>query len=117
MLDGHYERHLRRMNTQYAERLDALQTAMHRHCSDALKLRPVTTGLHAVADLQDANAQTVFEEAFSLGIEAMPLNAYYSARRRLTSNALVLGFGGVPPRVVTESVKRLALAIGAAKGR
>ena len=117
MVDGHYERHLRRMNIQYAERLEALQTAVHRHCSDALRLRAVTTGLHVVADLQDANAQAVFEEAFSRGVEAMPLNAYYSARRRLTSNALVLGFGGVPPRVITESVKQLAVAIDAAKGR
>lgn len=117
MLDGHYERHLRRMNTQYAERLDALQTAVRRHCADTLTLRPVTTGLHAVADLPEPNAQAVFEEAFSRGVEAMPLNAYYSARRRLTSNALVLGFGGVPPRVITESVKQLAMAIEAAKSR
>jgi GntR family transcriptional regulator/MocR family aminotransferase len=117
MLDGHFERHLRRMNTHYAERLEALNAAALRYCGGALTLRPVTTGLHAVADLQSADAESVSQEAFARGVEAMPLRAYYSARRRSIPNALVLGFGGVAPKVITESVKRLAVAIEAAKPR
>jgi DNA-binding transcriptional MocR family regulator len=41
----------------------------------------------------------------------MPLSAYYSTRKAASANGLVLGFGSVPPKVVTESVKRLAAAI------
>lgn len=113
--EGRFERHLRRMNTHYQERLEALQEAVRRHCAGVLDLRPVTTGLHAVADLQTADAESVFRTALERGIEAMPLSAYYATRRRDTTNGLVLGFGCVPPRVIAESVKRLALAIQAVR--
>lgn len=114
MLEGHFERHLRRMNTHHRERLEALEDSVRRYCHGALALRAVTTGLHAVADLREADAESVFREALARGIEAMPLSSYYSGRRRARENALVLGFGGVPPRVVSESMKRLAEAIDAA---
>jgi GntR family transcriptional regulator/MocR family aminotransferase len=115
MLEGHFERHLRRMNTHHRERLEALDDSMRRYCNGALTLRPVTTGLHAIADLSEANAEAVFGEAVTRGIEAMPLSSYYAGRRRGPADALVLGFGGVAPKVVKESVKRLAGAIQAAK--
>ena len=54
MTGGHFERHLRRMRTEYRARRDALADAAARHCRGALQLRPVATGLHAVADLEDA---------------------------------------------------------------
>ena len=49
---GHFARHLRRMRAVYAERLEALAAAADRFCGGALRLRPVRTGLHAVADLE-----------------------------------------------------------------
>src|SRR5262245_16249807 len=89
--DGHYERHLRRMRALYRERLQALESAIARHCRGALTLRPVHTGLHAVADLHDADAPRVFEEAAMRGVEVMPLAAYYYSRQK-PANALVMGF-------------------------
>lgn len=109
--EGHFERHLRRMNTEYRARLQSLEEAMRRYCHGALELRPVTTGLHAVADVLTGDDATVAREALERGIETMPLSAYYSKRTESSANGLVLGFGSVPPRVVTESVKRLAAAI------
>ena len=115
--EGHFERHLRRMNTEYRSRLHALEEAMRRYCHGALKLRPVTAGLHAVADVLLGEDVTVAREAHERGIETMPLSAYYSTRTDSSANGLVLGFGSVPPRVVTESVKRLAGAVEAAAKR
>lgn len=109
--EGHFERHVRRMNTEYRARLQALEEAMRRYCHGALELRPVTTGLHAVADVLSGDDASVAREALERGIETMPLSAYYSKRTESSANGLVLGFGSVPPRVVTESVKRLAVAV------
>jgi GntR family transcriptional regulator/MocR family aminotransferase len=109
--EGHFERHLRRMNMEYRSRLQALEEAVRRYCQGALELRPVTTGLHAVADVLTTDDASVAREALERGIETMPLSAYYSKRTEASANGLVLGFGSVPPRVVTESVKRLAAAI------
>jgi GntR family transcriptional regulator/MocR family aminotransferase len=114
ILDGHFERHLRRMRAAYRERLETLADATRRHCGGALRLRTTRTGLHAVADLADADAVRVFEEAAVRGVEVMPLSAYYSGRAHPPS-ALVLGFGAVRPDSIESGMQRLAAAIGAAR--
>jgi GntR family transcriptional regulator/MocR family aminotransferase len=116
MLGGHYERHLRRVRAAYRERLEALQHAAARRCGGALRLRPVRTGLHAVADLVDVDARRVYEAAAGRGVEVMPLSAYYFGRSH-PQNAIVLGFGGVRADSVEDGMKRLAAAIDAARRR
>src|SRR5688572_17449194 len=109
MRAGHYERHLRRMQAVYAERLDALRRAIE-NSGAPLKLRPVRSGLHAVADLEGVDAESVCREAIARKLEVMPLSAYYFGDRP-SQNALVLGFGSVPPPVVHAGVAQLAAAI------
>src|SRR5690349_7338198 len=66
MVQGHYQRHLRRMRAADLERRDALERAI-RVCGLPLLLRPVHTGLHAVADLDGIDAERVFREAAARG--------------------------------------------------
>lgn len=117
---GHYERHLRRMQSAYAERLEALQRAVER-VGAPLRLRAVHAGMHAIVDVEGVSAERVHEAAFALGVETMPLAAYYEPRgprpvgaERLP-NALFLGFGAVPPTQLRTGVTRLARAIEAAR--
>jgi GntR family transcriptional regulator/MocR family aminotransferase len=115
LAEGHFERHLRRMRSAYAERLEALRDSARRHCDGALRLRPVHAGLHAAADLGDADDAAVHEEAAARGIEATPLSMYYSEPG--AANGLVLGFGAVRPDTIGEGMERLAAAIEAARRR
>ena len=110
---GHYQRHLRRMQSAYTERLDSLRRAVER-CGAPLRMRPVQAGMHAVVDLDGVNAERVHAEAAARGIESMPLSAYYAGEGR-RANALLLGFGAVAPRVIRSGVTRLARVIEAAK--
>jgi GntR family transcriptional regulator/MocR family aminotransferase len=112
--DGHFARHLRRMRTAYRERLEALAGAVERLCGGAIRLRPVHTGLHAVADLDGADARRVSAEAAARGIEVTPLAAYF-ARPARAPNGLVLGFAAVRPDVLRKGAARLAEAIEAAR--
>jgi GntR family transcriptional regulator / MocR family aminotransferase len=105
---GHYQRHVRRMQAAYAERLDALRVAIQR-CGAPLRLRPVHAGLHAVVDIECVSAQRVHAEAAAQGIESMPLSAYYLGPSR--DNALLLGFGAVTPAAIRSAVTRLARVI------
>jgi GntR family transcriptional regulator/MocR family aminotransferase len=111
MLGGHFERHLRRMRTEYQTRLDALTHATTRYCGDSAHLRDVSTGLHAVLDLHDIDEQQVTQEAFARGVEVMPLSAYRFDPRTPAPNALVLGFASVPPDRLEPAMARLAAAI------
>ena len=110
MIGGHYERHLRRMRGAYRERLEALVDAAARHCGDTLRVRPVPTGLHAVADVHGMGDRALAAAAAARNIESMPLSAYcFSPETAL--NGLVLGFGCVRPEVIAEGMTRLAHAI------
>ncbi|MDB6105916.1 MAG: transcriptional regulator, GntR family [Gammaproteobacteria bacterium] len=110
---GHYQRHVRRMQAEYAERLYTLRTAVDR-TGAALRLRPVHSGIHAVADLEDIDAERVVAEATASNIEVMPLSAYYYGGGE-RSNALLLGFGACPPVAIRAGMWRLAAAIDAAR--
>jgi len=112
MARGHYQRHLRRMQAAYAERLEALRQSVER-CGAPLRLRPVHTGLHAVVDLEGVGAEEVYREAESRHIEVMPLSHYYYSDD--PQNALLLGFGAVPPGVIRGAMPELATAIEAAR--
>jgi GntR family transcriptional regulator/MocR family aminotransferase len=114
MLGGHFERHLRRMRAACRERMEALADAAQRHCGGALRLREVRTGLHVVADLREARAERVFEEAAARGVEVTPLSAYFLTRRA-APNSLVLGFGAVRPDAARRGMELLAASIEAAR--
>jgi GntR family transcriptional regulator/MocR family aminotransferase len=116
MIGGHLERHLRRMRAAYRERLEALIAAAGRFCAGAITIRPVRTGLHVVADLDDddVDANDVLREALTREVEVMPLSAYFTGRPK-DANALVLGFGSLSPDVLAKGMERLAAAIDAAR--
>jgi GntR family transcriptional regulator/MocR family aminotransferase len=117
IVEGHFARHVRRMRVAYRERLDAMRAAAERCCRGALRVRPVQTGLHAIADLEGADATRVSQEAASRGVEAAPLSAYFSSRAGGDRGAgsLVLGFAAVRPDVARRGMERLATAIEAAR--
>jgi GntR family transcriptional regulator / MocR family aminotransferase len=114
IVEGHFARHLRRMRVAYRERLEALTDAAERCCRGALRVRPTRTGLHAIADLADADAVEVSRAAAARGVEATPLSAYLVGRER-PANALVLGFAAVDPGAAARGMERLAAAVEAAR--
>jgi len=116
IVEGHFARHVRRMRVAYRERLEALEAAATRFCRGAITLRPTRTGLHAIADLDGADARIVSREAAQRGVEATPLSAYY-AGRDTPVDALVLGFAAVRPEAITRGMQQLAAAIDAARRR
>jgi GntR family transcriptional regulator/MocR family aminotransferase len=111
--DGHYATHLRRMRGVYRERAEALQAAAAELGHGRLRLRPIQSGLHAIADLDGVDEERVSEEARERGVEVEPLGRYFLGRR--TANALVLGFGATPPDALRRGMERLAAAIDAAR--
>lgn len=108
---GHYARHLRRMQAAYGERLDALRRAIDRSGAP-LRLRPVRAGMHAVVDVIGVRAEAVQAAAAAQGIECMALSAYcHDAASPSPGNALLLGFGAVPPAAIRAGVQKLTRVI------
>jgi GntR family transcriptional regulator/MocR family aminotransferase len=113
IVGGHYARHLRRMRAAYGERLQVLADSVEKLCSGVLRLRPVQSGLHAVADLDGVDEERVYEEARQRGIEVAPLGTYFIGPR--TANGLLLGFASTGPDTLHRGVERLAASLEAAR--
>src|SRR5262245_11895887 len=109
---GQYARHLRRMVAVYRERLEALTEAADTFCAGVLEIRDVQTGLHAVANLHDADEGRVCHEARARGIEVAPLGSYFIGRP--STKGLLLGFASTPPEYTRRGMEKLAAAIEAA---
>ncbi|VVE50338.1 DNA-binding protein [Pandoraea horticolens] len=111
--EGHFATHLRRMRMLYAERRDALLTALERHCPDVLDWGTApNAGLHLVARLRDADTPdvdlTVWGAAAALGLQTPPLSPHF---RTGGEAGLVIGFGATRPDNMSGAVRRLRRAI------
>jgi GntR family transcriptional regulator / MocR family aminotransferase len=110
---GHYARHVRRMRAVYRERAEMLADAVEQLCGDALRLRKIQTGLHAVADLSGVGAHQVCDEARKREVEVAPLSRFFAGHP--TIEGLVLGFASTPTDMIRRGVEKLAASIESAR--
>lgn len=109
ILDGHFERHLRRMRRLYQSRRDALLQALRTHLGDLVTPGGDGAGLHLVGWLPpDADAAGIADAAALLGVAALPLDPYYLGAGRRPG--LMLGYAALDEARIVEGVKRLAKA-------
>jgi GntR family transcriptional regulator/MocR family aminotransferase len=117
MTSGHYEQHLRRVRMACQERYEALRRACATHIPE-LSIAPVSAGTHVVARLPTnrrsgrAHRPLAIELATAAAednLVVFPLSRYCLCS--CDENAIVLGFGGVPPRRIASGVERLARTI------
>lgn len=59
-------------------------------------------------------AERLHIDAAALGVESMPLASYYWRGGR-KPNALLIGFGAVPPVAIKQGVAKLGLAFAVAR--
>ncbi|MCC6650987.1 MAG: PLP-dependent aminotransferase family protein [Candidatus Eisenbacteria bacterium] len=107
MNEGHFARHIRRMRTLYASRLDALRSAIREHASDVLQMQESQGGMSRVvrlpADVDDARAAA---RLLRSGLQALPLSEYSMGEP--VPPAFVLGFTGVDETEIESGVRKMA---------
>ncbi|MCO8269314.1 PLP-dependent aminotransferase family protein [Actinoplanes sp. TRM 88003] len=95
---GRYDRHLRRMRTEYAARRDTLVTALARHAPH-LPLTGLAAGFHAVLNLPaGADEQHLISRAAERGVG---LYGFPAA-------GIILGFGNTPRRTIDAGITAIA---------
>jgi GntR family transcriptional regulator/MocR family aminotransferase len=105
---GRYDRHLRRMRTEYSKRRDALIAALAEHAPRIL-LTGLAAGFHAVAHLPDgADEHAVVAAARKQRVGLYGMSRYRSTQAP-TPAQLVIGFGNTGIRAIDEGIT----AIGA----
>ena len=107
---GHFARHLRRMRMLYAERREALMSALHEQLAGLVEVVGTSAGLEVVARLpKGINDRFVSKLALELQVEALPLSRYCMTRE--SRGGLVLGFAAVAPARTQAAVAILREAI------
>lgn len=112
IVEGHLGRHIRRMRTLYAARLDALQEGGRRYLKGLVEISGVKAGLYSTAFLRNGMTSLQAESAATAaGIETMGLHRFTLNQPDL--RGLVLGFAAFDERAIRNGLARLARALEA----
>lgn len=110
IVEGHLERHLRRMRTLYDQRRQALVCAIEQHFGDAAQVLGENAGMHLMMRLHtDLNDEEVVSLAADAGVGLVSAKIYYLGES--PSNEFVLGYAGLSERKIREGIRRLAKAL------
>ncbi|GHO88524.1 MocR-like pyridoxine biosynthesis transcription factor PdxR [Dictyobacter formicarum] len=116
MLEGHFQRHLRRMRECYAARRSALIAEVQRTLAGLLDLQVSEAGLHLAGWLpQGSDDQQAAEQAAAYGVEVVPLSRLCLVP--ISRPGLLLGFAAVNEESIRQGVLHLARALEALKKR
>jgi GntR family transcriptional regulator/MocR family aminotransferase len=107
LLEGHFSRHLRRMRTLYAARLQALMQAVREHASGLLEIPELEGGVNRVAWLPEGISDVeAVERLKPQGFACPPLSEFRI--RPGGRGGLVLGFAGMREELIDSSVRTIA---------
>jgi GntR family transcriptional regulator/MocR family aminotransferase len=109
--DGHFERHVRRMRSVYAERQQDLIDALRAECADLVDAAAAGSGMHLVGWLAPGvDAADVSRRAATRGVDAIPLSAF-AVGRPAGRPGVLLGYAHVDRRAMFAAARQLATAI------
>jgi GntR family transcriptional regulator/MocR family aminotransferase len=118
ILEGHYDRHLRRARLVYQERYAAMQAAFARELGDLVTLGTASAGTHVLGWFTrerrgtrrpPSRAVSVARAAASERLTVFPLSRY--CLEAPARDGLVLGYGAITPRQIAAGAARLASVI------
>jgi GntR family transcriptional regulator / MocR family aminotransferase len=110
--EGHFARHLRRMNGIYQERQATLIEAVRQKLAGELEIQPTSTGLHVVGWLPPGvDDRHVSKLARARGVDVPPISAHVLSPQ--PRSGLILGYACVRPPQIHVGVGRLASALEA----
>lgn len=113
IVEGHLERHLRRMRVLYEGRRRCLLQALHDHLGDRVTILGDRAGLHVTLRLRtQLDGEAIVQRAAALGAGIATTRACYMGKPEETE--LVLGYADLDEALIEEGVRRLAAALAEA---
>ncbi len=110
IVEGHLERHLRRMRTLYDGRRQALVRALKQYFDGCAEILGENAGMHLMVRLRTKlNDEEVVKHAAQAGVGVVSARIYYLGQ--VPANEFVLGYAGLSERQIREGVRRLAKAL------
>lgn len=106
MIEGHFERHIRRMRTLYQRRHELLVQLLQQKLRGAVGIAPSDAGMNLVIWLPPhLDDRVIAEAAKTVNLDLFPLSTVTMARHRRPG--LLLGFGGIHDDEIRDGVEKL----------
>ena len=103
--EGHFDRHVHRMNLIYYQRLQALADSVRTDLHGYIDMEPTNGGLHAVGWLnRNLDEESVRNAAASAGVELPLLSSY--GKTALVRPGVVFGFASYNESKIRQMVRR-----------
>jgi GntR family transcriptional regulator/MocR family aminotransferase len=105
MLDGGFERHLRRMRVLYRERRAALLASLRRHIGDDVEVIGDRAGMHLVVRLAVDNSRAFAARALEAGVALMSTEPHHL--HASVPGEFIFGFAEHDAAVMEDGIARL----------
>lgn len=113
MVEGHFERHLRRMRSRHGRRREILLEAIETELGGRVEVRGANAGLHVmmrVPGVSREQTRSLTERAREQGVGIHSSLPFYLHPPSVCE--LILGYGALQERDIREGVRRLADVVG-----
>jgi GntR family transcriptional regulator/MocR family aminotransferase len=126
MIQGHFERHVRKMRKVYSEKRTALLTAIEIYFGQHAQVSGASSGLHLVLHINcSLPVELLIQKAANYGVRIQPVTSCQSKAAPAggllinsqleplepfaqASPSFLLGFGGLSKELIMEGIRRLA---------
>lgn len=92
MENGHWERHLRKINLVQKKKHDTLVRSIRELMGDKVKLHGINAGLHILLELTGITETQAIEKAAEVGIKVYPVSVYWQNKKLYANNMVLLGY-------------------------
>lgn len=114
ILEGHFERHLRRVRKRNSQRRSALLSALAREFGKTIRTFGENAGLNLVVEfpgLASDRMSDLMAAAAAEGVHVYPVSSYYAAPPQAAG--LLIGYAALSHDEINEGVRRLGRAMQA----
>jgi GntR family transcriptional regulator/MocR family aminotransferase len=108
MKEGHWSRHLRRINVLNKRRHDVLINAIMEKMGKQVVIYGKNAGLHIIIEVKNGMSEKeLIEAADSVGVTVYPLSNYYADQRNNTGVKVLIGFSGLSEEEILKGIDLL----------
>ncbi len=107
--DGHWERHLRKVNLSYKKKHDVLITSISKIMgNDKVKVHGKNAGMHILLEVNNGDVEeALIKKAANFGVAVYPVSQYWIESERYSNNMVLMGFSGILEEDIPEGVRLL----------
>lgn len=111
MLDGHWEKHIRKVCLSQRKKHDLLLTAIQQNMGNRVRIHGHQAGMHIMLELPEEYQEDILiQSALDCGIQVCPVSPFWLDKTNYRGNAVLLGYGKIKEKDIKTAIELLSFA-------